>query len=221
MESDRLTPPLVAPIWVTLAGLAAQATFSLAPGSGREFGPYAVAVFLAGLAVLTAGLVQRAFMFLLVGVPLIWGLAALRWPPNAYDLRIGAVALASAVVYLGLALLWCRRTPDGAVPARVVATEARAVGVGVTPYVVLLVVVVPALALLSPAARSAAVRGFPSAPGRALVAAGVVAFLVSIALLTDLARGRPPLRGRMHRVVTLGALSAVLLTLWFVVRQGA
>ena len=189
----------------------------VAPWGAVDVGP-GLAAWLMGTispAALLWGWRRRSRVALLACVPLGWALPAYVRPPTLFSVPASAVALLAALTYVVLALSWLR----GSALRRQMEWQAlegrRRVPPDTTPLVAGIVVAGPAVgaALWSTLGYSAAV-GFPGHAGRVVVGLGLLGTLVGLAIGTDLARGRGPLRGSRGRAIVLATLSAGLLMGW-------
>lgn len=224
MDAEALIPP-DAPrargahgVWVVAAAVAAHVALVVDPLARAERAPPSLAWMLAavGPGLLTLGLARRSPWALLLGVPLGWALPSYVVVPRLQVEAGNAVALLAIGAYLATALQWLRVGPAAtAVPWRALNGGAARPRPDPQPWLAAAVVAGPAVgvALWPPVAYEAA-AGFPSQPGRALVGLGLLGTLVGLAMATDLARNRPPLRGDRRRAVGWALAAAGFVAAW-------
>lgn len=225
MDAEALIPP-EAPArthgahgtWVVAAAIAAHVALVVDPLARAERAPPGLAWILAavGPGLLTLGLARRSPWALLLGVPLGWALPSYVVLPRLQVEAGNAVALLAIGAYLATALQWLRAGPAAATVAwRSLDGRAPRPRLDPQPWLAAAVVAGPALgvALWPPVAYEAA-AGFPAQPGRALVGLGLLGTLVGLAMATDLARNRPPLRGERRRAVGWALAAAGFVAVW-------
>ncbi len=224
MDAEALTPPDAARArgaygaWVVAAAVAAHVALVIDPLARAERAPPSLAWILAavGPGLLTLGLARRSPWALLLGVPLGWALPSYVVVPRLQVEAGNAVALLAIGAYLATALQWLRAGPSStAVAWRALNGRAPRPRLDPQPWLAAAVVAGPAVgvALWPPIAYEAA-AGFPSQPGRALVGLGLLGTLVGLAMATDLARNRPPLRGDRRRAVGWALAAAGFVAAW-------
>ncbi len=225
MDAEALSPP-EAPararrahwVWVVAAAIAAHVALVVDPLARAERAPPSLAWALAavGPGLLTLGLARRSAWALLLGVPLGWALPSYVVVPRLQVEAGNAVALLAVGAYLATALQWLR-TGAAPTPADWRSLDGRAPRprLDPQPWLAAAVVAGPALgvALWPPIAYEAA-AGFPTQPGRALVGLGLLGTLVGLAMATDLARNRPPLRGDGRRAFGWALAAAGFAAAW-------
>lgn len=230
----RRAPRRPSPLGVVAAALAGHLACVIAPAAlhglaapspaGSAF--FAFAACVSPVAMLWGVWRQRP-LALLAAVPLGWALPAYTLPAGAFGGPAGPVALATGAVYLVVTLSWLRSAPqsaadDEATPMRWSATEDQPVPgrFDALPWIGGLLVAAPAagVVLFTPIGDALAV-GFPGRSGPAGVTLALLGTLVGLAMVTDLARGRPPARGSRARVIVLAGCLALLAALWLLMAR--
>lgn len=213
VQAPRTRPP-AHPLWLIGAAAAVFMALVVAPWvlaygvDGVWWGGFVAVLPLT----LIYGLLRQSSQALLVGVPVGWALPAFGLPDGAFNGAVGVVALIAVAAYVPTALGYLR--PRRLTAAKVEWTALDTASVvdrrpSFMPWLAAALVIGPAAgAALWPSVAQRIAGGFPTLLGRAHVALSLIALLVGLALATDLARGRPPMRGNARRARTLALITA-------------
>lgn len=242
MDAATLSGPApsrrASPLGVVAAALAGHLACVIAPAalygldsaSPASSASFAFAACISPIAMLW-GVWRGRPLALLAAVPVGWALPAYALPAEAFAGAAGPVALATGAVYAIVALAWLRSdrrpasrpTPadeDAAVSWSATEEHPIARRFDALPGVGGALVAAPAVGvvLFTPIGDALAV-GFPGRGGTAGVALALLGTLVGLAMVTDLARGRPPARGERGRVVLLTGCVVFLALIWLFIAR--